>query len=597
MLSARTTARLLCAVLLWWSPGCSGGDGNAALEAQVARARAHLAAGEQTQAIAAFEKALAIQEQFPTLLALAQLHATRAEWDEAESYLKRARALSPLSVDAQLGLADVATARGRWDEARALYVELSERLPLEPTPRLLLGALADTDERAGIAQRELSAWRKRAKALEASRELLVVEAALHRMLGEADKARGGLKQARNVPVQDVERATRLARLYLEQRQWAPARALLEGATQKAPRTRSLWLLLAAASVEAGAHEAARQAVKVADGLPHDREHAGAEGAVLRARIDLAGGRAAAARAQLEATLKGGGHDPDGEARLRYWLARSLIRLQQQAAARAQLARVPEQVGSHPAAQLALAELDASAGKPDLARARLAGLTARRLPVEAHLLLARLEHSAGNAPAAEQALRRGLEQHPRSSQLWLGLGKLLRSTDRAPRAAAAFDQVLREHPTHGEALGLRAQLASQEGDVTRATQLYRALLAREPRHVAALNNLALLLAHEPDGLAEALELAKTAQAERPEDGRIADTLGWIHHRRGERAQAERWLREAHRAAPHDPRVLYHLGAELIAGGETRAGLELLRKALARSAEFEGADEARALLANH
>src|SRR6185503_21063850 len=101
-------------------------------------------------------------------------------------------------------------------------------------------------------------------------------------------------------------------------------------------------------------------------------------------------------------------------------------------------------------------------------------------------------------------------------------------------------------------------------------------------------LALLLSRSPAGLDEALSLAERAQRARPEDPLVADTLGWIHHLRGEAALARPLLEKALAGSPRDPEVQYHAGAALLAGGDRGRGRALLQAALAQSADFEGAD---------
>jgi len=591
-------APTLVLIFVLLTPSCGEAAEDAQVRALVAQAGTHLKAGRHAEALRAFERALSIREELPTLLAIAQLQAAAGRWDDVERYLARAKKLSPLSAQVQLGLADAATVRGRWDEARALYGGLAERLPLEPTPRLLLAALTITRGDAEPALRELDSWRKRVKAMPAMRELEVAQVMLRRTLGMPTEGPGTLESARSVNVGDVERAVRMARVYLGRKEWAAAQILLEGAATQRPEPPH-FVLLAAAAIENGDVETARQAIERADrlraGAPTGPPPA--EDAVLRARIDLGAGRAAAARDLLQAALgRTTDRDEDARGRLRYWLGRSLLRLGAPADARTQWQAVTEGSSAYAATQLELAQLEVAGGELDAALARLEAIAVRKAPIPVHLLLATLHEEAGRPAEAERVLRRALAQHPRETPAWLALARLLHRSGRVAPARVALAQVLQEDPTNSDALGLQAQLATSD-DPVKAIALYRTLLAAHPTHAAALNNLAVLLSRSPAGLEEALALAQRAHEARPDDPRVADTLGWIHHLRGQHALARPLLETARSASPEDPEVQYHLGAALLAEGDKKRGQALLRAALSRSDAFEGRDRAEALLAGH
>jgi Tfp pilus assembly protein PilF len=123
--------------------------------------------------------------------------------------------------------------------------------------------------------------------------------------------------------------------------------------------------------------------------------------------------------------------------------------------------------------------------------------------------------------------------------------------------------------------------------------YREALAVHPDNPRAMNALADALA-AAGRLAEARPLAEQAVAAEPGNGMILDTLGWIQFRQEEFEDAHATLTRARAALPDHPIVLYHLGAACEATGRRDEAEELLRRALAASGEFPGADDARALL---
>lgn len=140
-------------------------------------------------------------------------------------------------------------------------------------------------------------------------------------------------------------------------------------------------------------------------------------------------------------------------------------------------------------------------------------------------------------------------------------------------------------------------------VEQAVKEYRTAVAHHPADPLALNALADVLA-ENGVLDEALPLAEQAVAlssggganlDDSRRGMILDTYGWILFRQKKAAAALETLRRSATLLPDHPIVLYHLGAAEIAGGNARRGRELLQKALRANADFNGAEEARRLLA--
>jgi spermidine synthase len=123
--------------------------------------------------------------------------------------------------------------------------------------------------------------------------------------------------------------------------------------------------------------------------------------------------------------------------------------------------------------------------------------------------------------------------------------------------------------------------------------YRAMLAQHPERAIVLNGLADALS-KAGQLEEALPVARRAVGIEPENGMILDTLGWILLQQKNADEALAILEKADRFLPNHPIVLYHLGAAHLSAGNTAVGRETLRRSLAVSQDFPGADKARRLL---
>jgi len=249
-------------------------------------------------------------------------------------------------------------------------------------------------------------------------------------------------------------------------------------------------------------------------------------------------------------------------------------------------------------------------KADLARleARLGNFT------DAILLAREVRDAASDDPDADAVLGEVV------------LGDVLYSAGRPAEAAAAYAAAQREQPRGDVAIKrYRAQHAAGEtrqaiealetwvgshpedllarrvlavalvaaGRLDASRTHHEALLERFPDDPALLNNLALI--YHRAGDPRALELARRAHEAAPERAEIIDTLGWLMVETGDPAGGLRLLREAHSRAATAAEIRYHIGVALARLGREEEARRELEEALAGGDDFDGADDARALLA--
>jgi uncharacterized protein (TIGR03790 family) len=115
----------------------------------------------------------------------------------------------------------------------------------------------------------------------------------------------------------------------------------------------------------------------------------------------------------------------------------------------------------------------------------------------------------------------------------------------------------------------ASAYEQRREYDQAIEMYRRVVDIEPQNALALNNLAYALAEHQKKPHEALPLAEKAYALAPLPA-IADTLGWIHHLRGDDESARPWIEKAIAGAPDGVDILIHAAT-------VYAGLQNLAKA--------------------
>jgi tetratricopeptide (TPR) repeat protein len=121
--------------------------------------------------------------------------------------------------------------------------------------------------------------------------------------------------------------------------------------------------------------------------------------------------------------------------------------------------------------------------------------------------------------------------------------------------------------------------------------YQKALKINPKFLPAANNLAYLYADSGENIDEALNLAKMAKGQAPEDPHISDTLGWVYYKKNIYSRAIVYLKEANEKISNHPILRYHLGMAYYKNGDKELAKSELKKALNLDPQFPGSDEAR------
>jgi tetratricopeptide (TPR) repeat protein len=206
------------------------------------------------------------------------------------------------------------------------------------------------------------------------------------------------------------------------------------------------------------------------------------------------------------------------------------------------------------------------------------------------------HLAQNQfPEAETDLRKCLELDPDAEAAVLSLARIYARTGRQAEALSELDSLLKENPGDFQALALSGMLQTERKEFERARTTYEKALEVRPNSPVILNNLAFILAEHLGKLDEGYRLALQARERSPEDPLVADTLGWIEHRRGRHAEALRLLNEAITRLPSNPEIQFHLGMTHYMLGNEAPAREAFQRAVNAETDFAGKDTARENLA--
>jgi tetratricopeptide (TPR) repeat protein len=147
-----------------------------------------------------------------------------------------------------------------------------------------------------------------------------------------------------------------------------------------------------------------------------------------------------------------------------------------------------------------------------------------------------------------------------------------------RSMAAPDDG-RIFPSEAEILFRLGALEDQLGRQPDAIESMRRAISLNPSHADALNYLAYTWAERRENLTEALTLAEKADALKPNQGYILDTVAWVYYQLGQPQKALPLLERAVSLSSRDPVVLDHLGDVLVSLDRPEEALEAYRQALA------------------
>lgn len=182
------------------------------------------------------------------------------------------------------------------------------------------------------------------------------------------------------------------------------------------------------------------------------------------------------------------------------------------------------------------------------------------------------------------LEQALERFPRTGVFSYMLGATLTRAGRPVDAMGAFQRAVKEAP-HAPDNYLTADFyfeygmaAEQSGNYQLAADFFRKSIELAPERAArAANYLGYMWVERNENLEEAERYIRMALEREPDNGAYLDSLGWLHYRRGEFAEALIVLLRASELLPTpDSVVLEHLGDVYLALGRKPEALLYWKK---------------------
>lgn len=193
--------------------------------------------------------------------------------------------------------------------------------------------------------------------------------------------------------------------------------------------------------------------------------------------------------------------------------------------------------------------------------------------------------------AEAALQKTVQLNANFAPAYEALVSLYIAENKLPEAITQLKAEMDKNPKDPRPVLMTALVFEQMKDYSSARNAYQKALTVVPNSVLALNNLAYLYAERLDQLDKGFELAQKAHNLEPNNGRVADTLGWILYKRGDYQQALPLATDSVAKFPANPEIQFHLGMINYMMGKLDSARLALEKAVQSNAEFSEKDEAR------
>jgi len=201
-------------------------------------------------------------------------------------------------------------------------------------------------------------------------------------------------------------------------------------------------------------------------------------------------------------------------------------------------------------------------------------------LDAEIGRAEAMQDAGRIDEAIAALRGTVATYPRSIEAYSALGDMLRRNRQFAEAGTAYDGALAlvPHPErrHWLLFYQRGIAFERSKQWQRAEPDFRKALELEPGQPLVLNYLGYKWVERGENLAEAQTMIEKAVEQRPDDGFIVDSLGWVLYRLGDFDGAVGHLQKAVELKPVDAVLNDHFGDALwMVGRHTEARFQWKR----------------------
>ena len=218
---------------------------------------------------------------------------------------------------------------------------------------------------------------------------------------------------------------------------------------------------------------------------------------------------------------------------------------------------------HATARLIASDILGNGKRPELALDLLASVsTEDPLHATVQMRRARLLQRQERGDEALRLLEDLAQNHPTRAEPLGLMGDILRIKRRFPEAVVVYDRAIAlagpPQPSHWPLYYDRGIALERSRQWERAEADFLLALRFAPDQPYVLNYLAYSWTEQGRNLPQAKEMLEKAVQQRPNDGAIVDSLGWVAKRMGDIPTAVRLLERATELEPGDATINGHLG---------------------------------------
>jgi len=192
----------------------------------------------------------------------------------------------------------------------------------------------------------------------------------------------------------------------------------------------------------------------------------------------------------------------------------------------------------------------------------------------------LYQEQGKIEQAIDYLEHVVQTKPDNPELLLYLGSFYEDAKAYEKAENVLKQGLKVDSSN---IRLRFRLGvvyDKRGRKKESIEEMKMVIDLDPKHANALNYLGYTYAELGENLDEAERLIKAALKEKPDDGYITDSLGWVYYKKRLFTKALKYLEKAVSLVPDDPTILEHLGDVYLEISNTEKALEFYQRSLSK-----------------
>lgn len=523
------------------------------------------------------------------LLAMGNVHLAKSQFDKAREAFAAGSALAPPRSAERLRYAEFELQMGELGNAREALekftAEVSDYIP----GWMLFAQLAVKEQRFSEASEHLENIFRRDPGYIFGR---LLKAQIQMTDGEPEEALDELKRLRELYPKSPVTEFYLAKAYLWNATPSQARAALNRAIGLQPDYREAIILLAQLDLRAGNPE------PVVTSMENElRKSPG----LSQLQFILAEAYRSSGRLDAALNILDGQIEANAES-FNTHLFRGMI-LKQQAKsneAREAFEKAQSLSPENGSPVIQLAELDLAEERFGPALNRLREQLDRTSESAAmRFMIGRVHAVQEDWENAEKELKEAIQLDPNFLYAHSLLANVYVDSNRLPQALASLEAFVTNNSDNLGALISLGQIYQKNGESEKAKKTYEKILTLSPNSIVALNNLAWLYSEEEKDPDKAYELAQQARNQHPDNGAVADTLGWILHKRGDDRRSLALLREAATKIPDNGeiqfQIQFHLGMVSYAMGEVDEARTAFEKVLATETPFPELDQAKAHLA--